>query len=102
MVSSSNTSVTLSGDGQDRRESHLSTDSVGSEIMKITDQYTFPEKMTTGIRWMIDPFRRFCGRYKSSSKMYLSKAPMHLKPQLNRVNGLLKYFTFGVMFTNGM
>jgi len=66
-------------------------------------EYSFKNKLKSGIKWLIDPFEKCCS---SKSKHHqTSKNPFDsqcLKPEFNRVNGLLKYFTFGVMFTNGM
>ena len=104
MVSSSISDASISERDRNLREStRSSVTSIRSDVIPpINDQYTFPEKMATGIQWMINPVRRICRPRKSNEKTHLSKAPMSLKPRLDRVNGLLKYFTFGVMFTNGM
>jgi hypothetical protein len=65
--------------------------------------YTFKDKLKSGMQWLINPFEQCC-----SSKTNVNRQSKHpfdsqcLKPEFNRVNGLLKYFTFGVMFTNGM
>jgi hypothetical protein len=66
-------------------------------------EYSFKNKLKSGVQWLIDPFQQYCSsdtRHDQKSKYpFDSKC---LKPEFNRVNGLLKYFAFGVMFTNGM
>ncbi|CAF3355835.1 unnamed protein product [Rotaria sp. Silwood1] len=66
-------------------------------------EYTCKKKLKSGIKWFIDPFQQCCSsktRIRQTSK-YIFDSEC-LKSELNRVNGLLKYFTFGVMFTNGL
>ncbi|CAF2312509.1 unnamed protein product [Rotaria sp. Silwood2] len=66
-------------------------------------EYTCKNKLKSGIKWFIDPFQQCCSSktrlHQTSKYIFDSKC---LKSQVNRVNGLLKYFTFGVMFTNGL
>lgn len=65
-------------------------------------EYSFINKFKSGIQWLTDPFNKCCSskvkHHQTSKKLFNSKC---LKPEFNRVNNLLKYFTFGIMFTNG-
>jgi hypothetical protein len=66
-------------------------------------KYSFKNKVKSGMKWLIHPFQKCCS---SEARLHqTSKHPFDshcLKPQFNQVNGLLKYFAFGVMFSNGM
>ncbi|CAF0815638.1 unnamed protein product [Rotaria sordida] len=66
-------------------------------------EYTYKNKLKSGIKWLIDPFQQCCLSktriHKTSKYLFDSEC---LKTEFNRVNHLLKYFTFGVMFTNGL
>ena len=68
-------------------------------------QYTFQDKFKSGVKWLIRPCEQICS--PSTAQPASTTSPhglssRRLKPTLNRVNGLVKYFAFGVMFTNGM
>jgi hypothetical protein len=108
MVSSSKqssvTSLSLKHDHEEISSIPHHNDSIKSlSQTDIIDESSFPNKLKSGMKWLIDPFEKCCS---SKTKFHsTSKNPFDsqcLKPELNRVNGLLKYFTFGVMFTNGM
>lgn len=70
---------------------------------ELIGEYSFINQIKSGIKWFIDPFKTCClskiKQDQTSKNLFPSNC---LKPEFNRVNGLLKYFTFGVMFTNGM
>lgn len=83
--------------------SHYSRSPESLSRSNLTDQYSFKNKFISVMKWFADPFRHCCSsmtRTQQSSK-YLFESKC-LKSQFNRVNGLLKYFAFGVMFTNGL
>jgi hypothetical protein len=64
---------------------------------------SFSNKLKSGMKWLLDPFQQCCSLKTTIHQT--SKYPFDaqcLKSEFNRVNGLLKYFAFGVMFTNGM
>ncbi|CAF1033782.1 unnamed protein product [Rotaria magnacalcarata] len=69
----------------------------------LNTEYTWQDKIKSGIKWILEPFQECCS---SNTKIYqISNYRVDsecLKSAVNRVNGLLKYFTFGVMFTNGL
>ncbi|CAF3694918.1 unnamed protein product [Adineta steineri] len=60
-------------------------------------------KLKSGVKWLIDPCQRLCSSKTINHQVYKYQFDSHcLKPEFNRVNGLLKYFTFGIMFTNSI
>ncbi|CAF1475210.1 unnamed protein product, partial [Adineta steineri] len=62
---------------------------------------SFINKLKSGVKWLIDPFQRLCSSKTIDHQVHKYRFDSHcLKPEFNRVNGLLKYFTFGIMFTN--
>jgi hypothetical protein len=91
----------------DRRESssiqHHSDTGESLSQPDLTANSSFKDKLNSGMKWFIDPFEQCCSSkaklHQTSKISFDSKC---LKPEFNRVNGLLKYFAFGVMFTNGM
>ena len=59
--------------------------------------FTVFEQLRYSIEWLFEPiFRRI--RNVSTDEIKSTQLPS----KYNRVSGILKYFTFGVMFTNGM
>jgi len=90
-------------------QSEISPSSNHSDSIKslsqsdLTVEYSFKNKLKSGMKWLIDPFEKCWSsktkNHQTSKNVFDSQC---LKPEFNRVNGLLKYFTFGVMFTNGM
>jgi hypothetical protein len=101
---SSLTSVSLKLDQAETSSIPHRNDSIGNlSESDLIGEYSFQNKLKSGMKWLIDPFQQ-C--YSSKSRIHqTSKYPFDsqcLKPEFNRVNNLLKYFTFGVMFTNGM
>jgi hypothetical protein len=85
----------------DQRE--ISSTQQSSSHPDLTANSSFKDKLNSGMKWFIDPFEKCCS--SKTNFHQTSKNPFDsqcLKPEFNRVNGLLKYFTFGVMFTNGM
>lgn len=103
MTSSSATTISIAHDLADAvapRDGSLMKNSSES-VANI--EYSVQDKVKSGLHWVIDPFRRCCSRNEEANPP--SKPPLNprcLKPELNRVSGLLKHFAFGVMFTNGM
>ncbi|CAF0910058.1 unnamed protein product [Adineta ricciae] len=73
-------------------------------VSDLNTQNSLVDKFRSGIKWIISPLRRCCSSSTSTNRP--SPKPVVdsrcLKPEFNRVNGLLKYFCFGVMFTNGI
>ncbi|UJR25825.1 hypothetical protein I4U23_007175 [Adineta vaga] len=66
-------------------------------------QSSLVDKFKSGIQWIIDPFRECCSVNQTNHPLTKHIVDSQcLKLEFNRVNGLLKYFTFGVMFTNGI
>ncbi len=69
----------------------------------LTANSSLKNKLNSGVKWFIDPFEKCC---LTKSKLHQTSKTRFgsqcLKPEFNRVNNLLKYFAFGVMFTNGM
>lgn len=69
----------------------------------LTADESIKNQLKSSMKWFINPIKKCC-----SSKINLHQSGKNsfdsrcLKPELNQVSGLLKYFTFGIMFTNGM
>lgn len=66
-------------------------------------EYSFVNKLKSGLHWLTDPFNKCC--ISKTTDQPTSKNSFDsqcLKPKFNQVHNLLKYFTFGIMFTNGM
>lgn len=71
-----------------------------SESELITDT-SFKNQIKSGTKWLISPFEKCCSSTDTNPQQPLFDSKC-LKPEFNRVNVLLKYFTFAIMFTNGM
>jgi len=98
------TSLSLKHDQAETAPSPHHSDSTKSlSESDLIVEYTFKNKLESGIKWLIDPFEKCClSKRKLHQTSKYSFDSQCLKPEFNRVNNLLKYFTFGVMFTNGM
>jgi hypothetical protein len=108
MVSSSKqpsiTSLSLQHDQREGSSTlHYSDSTKSLSQADLTTNDSFKNKLNSGMKWLIDPIKQCCSSktnaHQTSKNLFDSQC---LKPEFNRVNGLLKYFTFGVMFTNGM
>lgn len=62
---------------------------------------SFKNQIKSGMKWLISPFENHCSSTNTTPRQPLYDSTC-LKPEFNRVNVLLKYFTFAIMFTNGM
>ena len=70
-----------------------------SELELVIDT-SFKNQIKSGTKWLIRPFEKCCSSTPSKTQSTFDSDC--LKPELNRVNSLLKYFTFAIMFTNGV
>ncbi|CAF0856865.1 unnamed protein product [Adineta ricciae] len=73
-------------------------------VSDLNTQNSLADKFRSGIKWIISPLRQCCSSSTSTNRSSLKPITDSrcLKPEFNRVNGFLKYFSFGVMFTNGI
>lgn len=70
---------------------------------EVNRAYTCKDKFESGMKWIIYPFQQCCSSKRNTHQTSKRQFDIDcLKPEFNRVNGLLKYFTFGIMFTNGL
>ena len=75
-----------------------------SELELVIDT-SFKNQIKSGTKWLIRPFEKCCSSTPSDQQQQKTQSTFDsdcLKPELNRVNSLLKYFTFAIMFTNGV
>ncbi|CAF0854243.1 unnamed protein product [Didymodactylos carnosus] len=71
------------------------------ESASLQEKHTFRSIVTSGYKWLCSPIRTWCKKTKAA-KLSVTIDHSLLNNNYNHVNGCMKYFTFGVQFTNGM
>ena len=102
-IQSSRSSVSIKIDQPETSIAYRNSSIASLSEFDLIVEYSFTNKLESGMKWLLDPFKQCCT--SDAKAQDTSKNPFDsecLRPEDNQVNGLLKYFAFGVMFTNSM